>query len=165
MREGAERLLEELHGLAVGRLRHGLLSGLPAVRQGFVPDLTPQGMVCQALNLFGHPVSGELFQGLDDARMEHPPPLLQEATVGHLVGQGMFEGIVEPGRDASRRGTRRPEGARGRGAALLGQLGNGHQKGKGTSVPMTAAVWRRRFSSDGNRSMRAASTACTVAGT
>ena len=30
---------------------------------------------------------------------------------------------------------------------------------------MTAAVWRRRFSSGGSRSMRAASTACTVAGT
>ena len=30
---------------------------------------------------------------------------------------------------------------------------------------MTAAVWSRRFSSGGSRSMRAASTACTVAGT
>src|SRR5262249_38326469 len=37
--------------------------------------------------------------------------------------------------------------------------------GTGTSVPITAAVWRRRFSSAGSRSMRAASTACTVAGT
>ena len=35
---------------------------------------------------------------------------------------------------------------------------------KGTSVPITAAVWSRRFSSGGKRSMRAASTACTVAG-
>src|SRR5262245_66516317 len=38
-------------------------------------------------------------------------------------------------------------------------------KGMGISVPMTAAVWRRRFSSGGSRSMRAARTACTVAGT
>src|SRR5262245_49154487 len=38
-------------------------------------------------------------------------------------------------------------------------------RGKGTSVPMTAAVWSRCFSSGGKRSMRAASTACTVAGT
>ena len=30
---------------------------------------------------------------------------------------------------------------------------------------MTAAVWRRRFSSGGSRSMRAANIACTVAGT
>src|SRR5215471_5504020 len=39
------------------------------------------------------------------------------------------------------------------------------RRAKGTSVPMTAAVWRRRFSSDGKRSIRAARTACTVAGT
>ena len=38
------------------------------------------------------------------------------------------------------------------------------RRAKGTSVPMTAAVWRRRFSSGGRRSMRAARTACTVAG-
>ena len=37
--------------------------------------------------------------------------------------------------------------------------------GQGTSVPITAAVWSRRFSSGGSRSIRAASTACTVAGT
>ena len=37
--------------------------------------------------------------------------------------------------------------------------------GQGTSVPMTAAVWSRRLSSGGSRSMRAASSACTVAGT
>ena len=48
---------------------------------------------------------------------------------------------------------------------LFGQLGDGLQQGKGTSVPTTAAVCRSRFSSGGNRSMRAASTACTVAGT
>src|SRR5262249_30904592 len=36
--------------------------------------------------------------------------------------------------------------------------------GQGTSVPITAAVWSRRLSSGGSRSMRAASTACTVAG-
>ena len=36
---------------------------------------------------------------------------------------------------------------------------------KGTSVPITAAVCNRRFSSGGNLSIRAANTACTVAGT
>ena len=53
MREGAERLLEVPHGLAVGRPRHGLLPRLPAVRQGLVPHLTPQGMVGQAFDLLG----------------------------------------------------------------------------------------------------------------
>ena len=57
--EGTERLLEGPHGLAVGRPRHGLLPRLPAVRQGLVPHLAPQGMVGQAFDLLGHPVPGE----------------------------------------------------------------------------------------------------------
>ena len=71
MREGAERLLEVPHGLAVGRPRHGLLPRLPAVRQGLVPHLAPQGMVRQAFDLLGHPVPGERLQGLDDAGVQH----------------------------------------------------------------------------------------------
>ena len=46
----------------------------------------------------------------------------------------------------------------------LGPPGHGLQQRQGTSVPMTAAVCRSCFSSGGSRSMRAASTACTVAG-
>ena len=52
MRENTERLLEIPHGLAVGRPRHGLLPGLPAVGQGLGPHLTPQGMVRQPFDLF-----------------------------------------------------------------------------------------------------------------
>ena len=48
---------------------------------------------------------------------------------------------------------------------LFGQLTIACRRAKGTSVPMTAAVWKRRLFSGGSRSMRAASTACTVAGT
>ena len=94
MREGAERLLERPHGLSVGRPRHGLLPRLSAVRQGLVPHLAPQGMVRQAFNLFGHPLGSERLQGLHNLGMQRPPPLLQEATVGHLVGQGMLEGVL-----------------------------------------------------------------------
>ena len=61
--EGAERLLEVPHGLAVGRARHGLLPRLPAVRQGLVPHLAPQGMVGQAFDLLGHPVRSERLRG------------------------------------------------------------------------------------------------------
>ena len=59
MREGTERLLEAPHGLAVGRPRHGLLPRLPAVHQGLVPHLAPQGMVGQAFDLLGYPVGSE----------------------------------------------------------------------------------------------------------
>ena len=93
MREGAERLLKVPHGLAVGRPRHGLLPRLPAVRQGLVPHLPPQGMVGQAFDLLGHPVPGERLEGLDDAGMEHPPSFLEQTAVGDLVGEGVLEGV------------------------------------------------------------------------
>ena len=69
MREDTERLLEAPHGLTVGRPRHSLLPRLPAVRQGLVPHLAPQGMVRQPFDLLGHPLPGERLQGLDDPGM------------------------------------------------------------------------------------------------
>ena len=93
MREGTERLLEVPHSLAVGRPRHGLLPGLPAVCQGLVPHLAPQGMVGQAFDLLGQAVGSEAFEGLDDAGVEHATALLQQTPIGHLVRQGVLEGV------------------------------------------------------------------------
>ena len=42
---------KDADGLAVGRPRHSLLPRLPAVCQGLVPHLAPQGMVGQAFDL------------------------------------------------------------------------------------------------------------------
>ena len=69
------------------------LPSLPAVRQGLVPHLTPQGMVRQPFDLLGHAVRRQRLESLDNTRMQHPPPLLEEAAVGHLVRQGVLEGI------------------------------------------------------------------------
>src|SRR5262245_5510052 len=93
MPQSTECLLEGPHSLAVGRPRHGLLSRLPAVRQGLIPYLTPRGMVRQTFHLLGHPVSGECFEGLDDAGMQRPPPLLEQCLIGHLLGEGMLKGV------------------------------------------------------------------------
>ena len=115
---GPERLLEVRHRLAERRAVVGPGPGLPAVGHGLVPHLAPQGMVRQAFDLLGHPVPGERLQGLDNAGMQRPPPLLQQLSVGHLVGQGVLEGVLRArGTGASRRGTRPPAGARGHGAA------------------------------------------------
>ena len=60
----------------------------------------------------------ERFDGLDDAGVQRAPPLLEQAAVGHLVGERVLEGVLRArGRGSSRTGTRRPGGARGRGAA------------------------------------------------
>src|SRR5215831_7926798 len=50
-------------------------------------------MVRQTLDLLCQPVPREPFQGLDNTGMQRAPPLLQQATVGHLVRQGVLEGV------------------------------------------------------------------------
>src|SRR5712691_7543900 len=100
MLEGTERLLEVPYSLAMSRSRQGLLPRLPAVCQGLGPYLTLQGMVRQALDLLSHPIPHERFDGVDDAGMERSPPLQQKAAIGHLVGEGMLEGILVLGKEA-----------------------------------------------------------------
>ena len=54
----------------------------------------------QPFDLLSHPVPSKYFQGLDDASMQCSPPLLEEAAIGYLVCQGMFEGIFQLGEKA-----------------------------------------------------------------
>ena len=77
VREGLEGLLEVAHRLAERGTVIGLGAGLLAVGHGLVPHLAPQGMVRQAFDLLGHPVGRERLKGLDNARMQHAPSLLQ----------------------------------------------------------------------------------------
>ena len=78
----------------------------------------------------------------------------------------MLEGVLALGKQArlveELRGLEMGEAAV---EACLRHLGNGLQQRQGHLRPITAAVCSRRLSSGGSRSMRAASTACTVAGT
>ena len=52
-------------------------TGLLAVGDGLVPHLAPQGMVRQAFDLLGPPLGRERLKGLDQARVQPPPPLQQ----------------------------------------------------------------------------------------
>jgi hypothetical protein len=74
MWEGAECLLEILCSLAVGGPRYRLLSCLPAVRQGLVPHLAPQGMMGQTFDLLDYPVPSKRLKGFNDAGVQHSPP-------------------------------------------------------------------------------------------
>jgi hypothetical protein len=57
-------------------------------------------MVRQPYNLLGHLLGRKCLKRLDQARVQPPPPLQQEATVCHLVRQGMLEGIFRLGEQA-----------------------------------------------------------------
>jgi hypothetical protein len=57
-------------------------------------------MLGQPLCLLGQTVGIEPFAGRDDAGMESTSSLQQETAVGHLVGEGVLEGVFELGEEA-----------------------------------------------------------------
>ena len=69
------------------------------VTQAFVPQLTPQSMGGEAVDLLGEAVGIQPFHRSHDARVERTSPLLEEAPVGDLVGEGMLERVLEVGKE------------------------------------------------------------------
>src|SRR5262249_49078042 len=90
--KGHQRLLKGCRRLAEGGARKCPGPRLPAVGQGLVPHLAPQGVVRQAFDLLALALWGERLQGGNNAGVEGVAPLLQESPVGYLVRQGVFEG-------------------------------------------------------------------------
>ena len=123
-------------------------------------------MVRQPFDLFRHMVGGEPLDGLHDLGMQGAPPLLEEPAVCHLVGEGMLEGVFALGEEAR---LIEELGSLQVGEAvmqrLLGQLGNGLQERQGHLSANHGGRLQQTLVFGGNRSIRAASTACTVAGT
>src|SRR5262249_47416645 len=97
--QGRQRLLKILYGFTVCRAREGLGASLPAVGECLVPHLAPQGVVGELLDVFGEAVSRELGDGFDDLGVEHTSPLLEQTTVGYLVGEGVLEGVFTLGEE------------------------------------------------------------------
>src|SRR5215510_14811155 len=93
MLQGDQRLLKIAYGLAVRRARCGSGPGLPAIEEGFVPDLTTHGVVGQTVHLLGQAVWGECCESLDEPRVQPPPPLLEQTAVSDLVREGVLEGV------------------------------------------------------------------------
>ena len=93
MPQGGQRLFETRHCLPIGRACHGFVSSLPVVGERFIPHLALQGVVRQSVDLFRQAVGIEGLHDLDDPRMQHPPPLLGQTAVRHLVGQRVLEGV------------------------------------------------------------------------
>ena len=100
MGQGEQRLLEGEHRLPDWLSAGRLCCRRPGNRLRPCPRLTAQGVLGQSFYLLRAPVPREPLQGLDNACVQPPPPLLQQAPVGHLMGQGMLEGIVPLGEEA-----------------------------------------------------------------
>ena len=132
----------------------------------FSQSFAPKRMVGQPLDLVGQAVGIEPLDGFDDPGVEGAPPLLEQAAVGDLVGQRMLEGVLQVRKEAGLvqelGGLQAAESAARR---LRRRSATAWSSVKRHVLPTTAAVWSRRLSPGDRRSMRAASTACTVAGT
>ena len=57
-------------------------------------------MVGKPVDVLGQPVGIEPLDGLHDPAMEGAPPVLEQTAIGHVVGQGMLEGVLEVGENA-----------------------------------------------------------------
>src|SRR4029453_5741268 len=57
------------------------------------PGPPPERMVSEPLDLLGQAVSREPLESLHNLCVQSPPLLLQQTPIGHLVGQGVLEGI------------------------------------------------------------------------
>ena len=93
MLQGRQRLLEAHYRLAVGRARLGFVPGLAAIGQGLLPHLAPQGMLRQPFHLVVQSVPCQDLQRLNNMRVQHAPPLVQQTLIGHLMGEGVLEGV------------------------------------------------------------------------
>jgi hypothetical protein len=132
MLQGRQRLLQVYHCLAIGRARTRLDMRLAAIGQGLLPHLAPECMVREAFDVFAAPRGIERFQRLHDARVEAAPPLVREIPVGDLLSEGMLEGVLDVGKEASlieelsdlQVSEAVPD-------LLLGLLSNGLQEGQG----------------------------------
>ena len=123
-------------------------------------------MVRQAFDLLDHPVGRERFEDLNNVRVQYPPLLQQETAVSYLVRQSMLEGVFLLGEQAGViQELRRLHVCQTVVQCLLGHIRNGPQQGKGHVCANHGSSLEQGLSSDGRRSMPAARTACTVAGT
>ncbi len=132
MLQGHQCLLPGGCRLAEGGTRKRLGSSLPAAEERLIPHLAPHGMVCQTLHLLGHAVGIERLQGADNLGMQQAAPFVQQLPVGHLVRQGMLEGVDQLGKEAGF--VEELGGLEVRETAMqyfFGQLGNGLQQGEG----------------------------------
>jgi hypothetical protein len=73
--QGLQRLFQVPHGFLVSGPSQRFVPRLPAVLQGFVPYLAPDGVLGQAVYLLVLPVAGQRFERFDNLGVQHPPPL------------------------------------------------------------------------------------------
>src|SRR5262249_58174334 len=90
----------------------------------------------QPLHVLREPLRVQRLDRRDDASVQSPPPVLQDAPVGHLVRQRMLEGVFEVREDARLvQELGRLEVTQGPTHVVLGRVSNGLQQREGHILP------------------------------
>src|SRR5262249_36773010 len=95
--ERVERLLEPAPGVRQGRPRGRLDPGLPQIEGRPLPQLAPDGMLSEPLDLAGRVILVEPLDRLDDPAVKRTSTLAQEPAIRDLVHESVLEGILEIG--------------------------------------------------------------------
>src|SRR5262249_42137530 len=90
--EGDERLFKPCSGVLEGRARLRLLSSVGEIVYRLLPELAPQGMMGEPLDLLAKSISVERLDRVDDSRVKLAATLPQHAAVRDLVGECVREG-------------------------------------------------------------------------
>jgi hypothetical protein len=65
------------------------------IRDCLLPHLTPHSVAGKLLYVLGKTVRVDTFDGADDTRVQYPAPVLEDASVGDLVGKRVLEGVLK----------------------------------------------------------------------
>jgi hypothetical protein len=93
--ESAERLLKPAPGVLERRPRGRLASGLLEIVHRLLPQLAPDGVMGEPLDLAAEAISVERLDRLDEPRVKAASTLLQQSPVRDVVRQRVLEGILE----------------------------------------------------------------------
>ena len=76
-----------------GRSAHGLQSGLAEIIDGFAPHLAAHRVMRELLRVLGKPIGAVRLDGAEHAGVERKTIIREQARIGHLVRERMFEAI------------------------------------------------------------------------
>ncbi len=165
--EDAQRLFEAGARVLGRRPSRRLESGLPEIVNRLFPQLTPEGVIGEPLDLLAETIRAEASRShrrsAREARGGEPvnSPLYVTSCVRACLKQYARSGespVSSRNSAACNRSSPRRSASAARSAIAS-------RRANGTSLPTTEATCRRRLSSGARRSIRAASIAWTVSGT
>ena len=93
--EDAQRLLEPGPGVRERRPRRRLESGLPEIGHRLLPQLAPEGVMGEPLDLLAQAIPVERLDRVDDPRVKRAAALLEQTAVRDLVRERVLEGVLE----------------------------------------------------------------------